>query len=142
MKRQAAWLVLVILAVALIAPAAAQAVPGPQPGRVVVNSYDFETSETTATSVAKLKTALPTTTAWWGNVATHGIDGSTGLWCAGSGAGGVWPAYPGGKTQGVANFAVSDTSDFYVSDFSFYYRYPTASTFNQSHGHCLHSLGL
>ena len=62
---------------------------------------------------------------WWGRSAGHGHSGY-GLWCAASGTpavayGSVPTAY---TTAGEADFAVTDTTGWYKSDLSFWYKFP------------------
>ncbi|MDR3685779.1 MAG: hypothetical protein P4L93_02310 [Coriobacteriia bacterium] len=127
MRRRVAGIVLAILVVAFVAIPAAFAVADPISGVAVLRSWTFEGTD--ATPVVTAAHPFPTSddTAWWGVVAGHGRTGN-GLWCAGAGtAPGTWPTYKALNTAGIADFPVSDTGGFYVSDFTFWYKYPDAA---------------
>lgn len=66
---------------------------------------------------------VPTAAAYWGRITPRHLDGSYGLWCAGS-IPASWPAYPV-NTRGYANYAVGDTSSYYESWVQFSYIMPT-----------------
>ena len=100
----------------------------PQANPVVLKNYTFETA--TAADQGDIYSydtyrGGAVGSYWWGRSAGHGHTGY-GLWCAASGTpavayGSVPTAY---TTAGEADFAVTDTTNWYKSDLSFWYKFP------------------
>ena len=122
--RRAASIVLMLVAVALVAfPVTIAAAVGPSNVPVVAKVYTFEPSGLSADSISMTLGSSPENrTYWWGRTSAAAHTGSWALWCAGSGA--AWPSWSG-WTRGNANFTLPDTSNWYQSDFSYWYIYPS-----------------
>ncbi|MEI8081415.1 MAG: hypothetical protein WCI74_06165, partial [Actinomycetes bacterium] len=128
--------VLLVFAVALVALSATAAFAvgvGPQANPVVLKNYSFETATTTDSGVyysyQYYRTGAPGDgDYWWGRATGHGRTGA-GLWNASSNQVGLvaasYGSYPGGRSQGEADFALGDTTGWYKSDFSYWYYYPS-----------------
>lgn len=127
--RVAARTVLVLLAMSFLVLSLQSAFADPQQGVTIVKQFTMETGDPNVPVTYILPGASSDVTAWWGIVA-QAHSGTKGLWCAGTG--GALPNYVGSKTAGMADFAIPDTSAYYVSDFTYWYKFPSRTSYPET----------